>query len=387
MTKSNHFKIFLKLNVHNKIYMENIEPNSQIFDRKVKYCQFRIQEAICLHDDEINRFTNRLNQYKALIHETKEKIDNLSRQIEEESESKQGERKRRQAELNVGIARIKASHHQSLQDLQKKQAEEIELIQQDFENSLNTLKQTSSFQSTKKIQEVESEIQKVQTQIETYKKETAKVEKQSIIIEHSNNEQYDGINLAVIDQLQQIIKTRSEERYKSLRQSREKLATCVETIEGMIRKHTIQVGELQNKLHELDEQYETDFQRLEDDQEYTLRSLKSHLLEAQKRTNRLLNAAKKLDYENQKQLRETIKDLEGMKQKCYTISEDVSGIDEQRMNQLKSLRSELPKLKRYQKKLDEILYDKRAENEELRRDIGKFRHMLRFGVNPGEVIE
>lgn len=387
MTKSNHYKIFLKLNVHNKIYMENIEPNSQIFDRKVKYCQFRIQEAICLHDDEINRFTNRLNQYKALIHETKEKIDNLSRQIEEESESKQGERKRRQAELNVGIARIKASHHQSLQDLQKKQAEEIELIQQDFENSLNTLKQTSSFQSTKKIQEVESEIQKVQTQIETYKKETAKVEKQSIIIEHSNNEQYDGINLAVIDQLQQIIKTRSEERYKSLRQSREKLATCVETIEGMIRKHTIQVGELQNKLHELDEQYETDFQRLEDDQEYTLRSLKSHLLEAQKRTNRLLNAAKKLDYENQKQLRETIKDLEGMKQKCYTISEDVSGIDEQRMNQLKSLRSELPKLKRYQKKLDEILYDKRAENEELRRDIGKFRHMLRFGVNPGEVIE
>ncbi|KAK8876277.1 hypothetical protein M9Y10_006472 [Tritrichomonas musculus] len=367
--------------------MENIEPNSQIFDRKVKYCQFRIQEAICLHDDEINRFTNRLNQYKALIHETKEKIDNLSRQIEEESESKQGERKRRQAELNVGIARIKASHHQSLQDLQKKQAEEIELIQQDFENSLNTLKQTSSFQSTKKIQEVESEIQKVQTQIETYKKETAKVEKQSIIIEHSNNEQYDGINLAVIDQLQQIIKTRSEERYKSLRQSREKLATCVETIEGMIRKHTIQVGELQNKLHELDEQYETDFQRLEDDQEYTLRSLKSHLLEAQKRTNRLLNAAKKLDYENQKQLRETIKDLEGMKQKCYTISEDVSGIDEQRMNQLKSLRSELPKLKRYQKKLDEILDDKRAENEELRRDIGKFRHMLRFGVNPGEVIE
>lgn len=387
MTKSNHYKIFLKLNVHNKIYMENIEPNSQIFDRKVKYCQFRIQEAICLHDDEINRFTNRLNQYKALIHETKEKIDNLSRQIEEESESKQGERKRRQAELNVGIARIKASHHQSLQDLQKKQAEEIELIQQDFENSLNTLKQTSSFQSTKKIQEVESEIQKVQTQIETYKKETAKVEKQSIIIEHSNNEQYDGINLAVIDQLQQIIKTRSEERYKSLRQSREKLATCVETIEGMIRKHTIQVGELQNKLHELDEQYETDFQRLEDDQEYTLRSLKSHLLEAQKRTNRLLNAAKKLDYENQKQLRETIKDLEGMKQKCYTISEDVSGIDEQRMNQLKSLRSELPKLKRYQKKLDEILDDKRAENEELRRDIGKFRHMLRFGVNPGEVIE
>ena len=108
--------------------MENIEPNSQIYDRKVKYCQFRIQEAICLHDDEINRIANRLNQYKALIHETKEKIDNLSRQIEEEKESKQGERKRRQAELNVGIARIKASHHQSLQDLQKQQAEEIEMM-------------------------------------------------------------------------------------------------------------------------------------------------------------------------------------------------------------------------------------------------------------------
>ena len=367
--------------------MENIEPNSQIYDRKVKYCQFRIQEAICLHDDEINRIANRLNQYKALIHETKEKIDNLSRQIEEEKESKQGERKRRQAELNVGIARIKASHHQSLQDLQKQQAEEIEMIQDDFENSLNTLKQTTSFRSSKQIQDIESEIQKVRTQVEAYKSETAKVEQKSIIIENNSNNQYEGMNLAVIDQIQQLIQTRTAERFESLRQSKEKLSRCVETIEDMIRKHTIYVGELQNKLHEIDETYEIEFQRLEEKQEYEMQLLKSHLSEAQKRTNRLLNAAKKLDYENQKQLRETIRDLDGMKQKCYAISEDAIPIDEQKLKQLKDLKSEIPRLKRNQKKLDEILADKRAENEELRRDIGKFKHMIRFGVSFSEMNE
>lgn len=361
--------------------MENLEPNSQLYDRKVKYCQFRIQEAICLHDDEINRFANRLNQYKSLIHEAKEKIDTLTRQIQEEAESKQGERKRRQAELNVGIARIKASHHQSLQDLQKQQAEEIELIQEDFENSLNALKQTSTFRSSKQIQDVEAEIQKVRTQVETYKTETAKVEQKSIIIENNQNDQYEGMNLEVINQLQQLIQTRAAERFESLRQSKEKLSQCVETIEGMIRQHTIQVGELQNKLHELDERYEVDFQRLEEKQQYELQLLKNHLSEAQKRTNRLLNAAKKLDYENQKQLRETIKDLDNMKQKCFTITEDAIGVDEQKLKQLKDLHSEIPRLKRNQKKLDEILSDKRAENEELRRDIGKFRHMIRFGVS------
>ncbi|OHT07551.1 hypothetical protein TRFO_05185 [Tritrichomonas foetus] len=358
--------------------MENRSPNSPLYNRKIKYCQFRIQEAISLRDDEIGRMANRLNQYKSLILEAKEKISDLSLKIQEESESMTGERKRRKAELSVAVARIKAQHHQSIHDIQRHQASEIDSIQQDFEIALKTLKQTTTFRHSNRILDVENEIKKVQAQIDTYRNERTKIIKQTTQVEV--NERIEDINYGVIEQLQQIIQTRTEERFESLHQSKAKLAQCVDTIEDMIRRHTIHVNELQGQLKDMEERYEAEYQKLEEKHGYKTQVLKSHLIESQKRTNRLLHAAKRLDYENQKQLRSTIKELDGMKEKCYQISEDISGIDEQRKQMLLSLRTEIPRLKRGQKKLDEILDDKRRENEALRREIGQCQHVLKYGV-------
>ena len=363
--------------------MENNSPNSPLFDRKVKYVQFRIQEAISLRDDEIDRMGKRLNQYKTLILEAKEKIQSLSLKIKEESEAKLGERKRRNAELNVSVARVKAAHHQSLQDLQRSQANEIEMIQEEFEDALKTLKESSSVRFTNRTAVVDNEISKVKAQIQTYRNEKAKVEKQSLVQTEAETEnQFDRLNLGVIEQLQQLIQQRNNERFESLRQSKVRLAQCVDTIENMSRKHTIQVADLQNQLKELDESYEDSYRRLEDKHSFRLEGLKNHLVEAQKRSNRLLSAARRLDFENQKQLKATIRDLDNMKEKCYSVSEDIKGMDDDRQKLLNELQTDLPRLRRNLQKLDEVLADKRHENESLRRELGQCQHYIRFGVFP-----
>ena len=219
--------------------MENSNPNNQLYDRKVKYCQFRLQQAIVLRDDEITRISERLNQTKALIFEANEKIDTLNQKINQEILSKQGESRIRTADFNATLARIKTNHHQALQDLQKQQAQEIELIQNDFNNSLSILKQTAKMRNSKQLEDIDTEILKVTKLIQSYKEETETVKQKSVIVQNEPTVSLENFNFGVIDQLQQVIKNRSDERFQNLRQSKEKLAQCVETLESMMRNHTM----------------------------------------------------------------------------------------------------------------------------------------------------
>ena len=118
--------------------MEDVVPNN-IYDRQVRAFQFKIQQSLNLHDDEIERLSTHLEKVQARILQAKEKIENLDREITEAVESKTGRMKRGRATAYANIARIKVSYNHHIQELQNQQREEIEGLQHDFEAEMERL--------------------------------------------------------------------------------------------------------------------------------------------------------------------------------------------------------------------------------------------------------
>lgn len=347
-----------------------------VLDRQMQYCHFRIQQAINLHDDELERLERRLNLCKSKILETGEQIQQLDRQIIEAREKRDGELKRRKAGYNVMISRMKATHHQVVQELQELQTQEIDKLQHDFEMTLGELSSSSSQIIQGDLKKINKEIMNLQATIDEIKQRIEESQQQSQV-EEVSDEQCTSINFGIIEELQHIAQVRNEERFSNLQQSKSKLAQCVNAIDELTRNHDIEVENLQKLIKKADKRYESTIHRIEDEEHYKMANLKGHLLEAEKRAKTLQNAASKLESDNQKQLQQTMSELDSMKRNSIVEVFDDEP-DEKQIKAYESAKSMLAQLSKEMTEKDDQLVEKRKRNEALKREIGRIKHEIRF---------
>ncbi|KAK8888712.1 hypothetical protein M9Y10_033446 [Tritrichomonas musculus] len=364
----------------------NVESSRKsYFDRQIQSFQFKIQQKLTLWDEEIERLSNRLNMTKSQIHYEKQRIEQLDREISNAIEYKDGEARQKTASFNAIIARAKANYHAQLQSMQTQHMEEITQLQNDFEMQLKRFPKMNDTNASSSIKSVEDEIEKYKQKIDSYKTQTIKIQQENAKYEAELSNGPDGtidgeslaIDFAPIEKLQNTIQQRQEERFANLKQSKEKLAQCIDILETMTKDHTRNVNEKQQKIHEIEEDYNRKLGNIEEKHQTCMKGLKIQLLEAEKRTRALLRAAKHLGSTNQKQMLETIHELDVMKEKTLEIT-DNEVLEGDEKSQRQQLKKEINKLKRVLKHRDDDLLQLQEDNQELKREIWRLRHEIKY---------
>ncbi|OHS99441.1 hypothetical protein TRFO_08367 [Tritrichomonas foetus] len=357
------------------------KPNNPVLNRQIQAFQFKIQQSLTLLDEEIERLANRLTIIKSSIFESRQQIETLSQKIEDTKESNKSESRKRRAEFDILISRKKASHHSQLQSLQNSFLQEIANLQIDFESQLQKYPNgKSSNRFTSSLAQIDEEIEKTKIKIETYRTKTVELRKENETLQNSGNIE-NVIDLAPIEHLQKTIEQRQKERYDNLILSREKLQQCVEMLENMVSLHSQEVNEKQIEFKTIEEKYNNELNKLHEKQEMKVLLLNGHLKEAEKRTKSLSKAAHHLEVTNQKQMRETVCDLDKIKQKSFENPDDLLPEKNDR-DVLIALRKEVHGMKREMKQKEFLLENAQNENFELKREIWRLKHELKFSNSP-----
>jgi hypothetical protein len=359
--------------------MEEDEQSTpqNILDRQTQAFQFRIQENLMLHDDEIERLANHLNNTKSKILEAKVRVIELGREIRDVLEFKSGDERRREATVNAAIAKFRAVHHQHLQQLQAEQTDEIEAEQRTFESQMNDISSYSRNKLQDTAAAVDQEIFKLRAEVQAYRDSAEKIQEQEETVTVDMAENLQNIDHGVIDELQNIVNQRNQERFQNLQQSREKLSRCVETLDQMVRSHTIAVEDRRRTLREIEQKYEASLAKIDERHKPRMARLTDALRDVQARTRILARAAHHLEHSNQKQLKETLTDLDSMKRRTLmTTDQPLTNAED--LTKVEAQKKHLMKIKRGIMMRDDALKRVRQENESLKKDVWRIRHELRF---------
>jgi myosin heavy subunit len=358
--------------------MNEIETTPEsVLDRQAQTIQFRVQQHLSLYDEEIERLVAILNSLKTKILESKQALHEIDRQILEIHESKSAEMRRKEVTVHTSLAKVKARHHHSLQQLQTIQTAEIEIEQAQFESEMERINDSKNAKLAESISELDTELIKHRKQLETYQESAFQIREHEETVLSDMEDHVETVDSTVIDELQQIVQQRNTERYQNLQQSKEKLSQCIETLDDMTRVHTLAVNDRRIALKEIEQKYETELLNLEERHRVTNVRLNGTLYDVQQRTKILLKAAHHLERSNQKQLNETMKELELMKNRTIARTdrpllrpEDVVKVQKQK--------KVLEKLSKGRAGKDDNLIQIRGTNHDLKSEIWRMRHELRF---------
>jgi chromosome segregation ATPase len=152
------------------------------------------------------------------------------------------------------------------------------------------------------------------------------------------------------------------------------LAAVLETLDTMVRSHAVAAAERWRQLRDLDREYEMALANVEASREPQLLTLRGRLEDARRRARKMMRAAHHLGHTNQRQLRATVRDLESMK----TSAEQGKIERQEDWIELNALKSQLAAKRKQLAQKEGKLVEVRQTNQELKAQVWRMRHELRF---------
>lgn len=349
-------------------------------ERQINLFQFKLQQALDLRDEEIDRLEETLDNYKIHIMELKRRIVETDQRIDFAKEQRFYDDNKINTELESSIANMEAHHHEFIQDLHNAQNEEIEELQTGFALLLAQSSQQCEKKLQKKINRINDEINETKDEIRSIRNSidiidnTTEEEVSDEILEQIENQNQ------IISKLTHTIEVKNQERLEGLKTSKEKLQTCLQAIDQMDKEHIEEIQDLKEDIYEIDKSYKSQVNKLKQRQQDDLIKLKIELKSSQDSNRKLLHAVKKMQENHSRQLRENKYELETMKMRYSApvfrnenvfMNSDESKEIQEIKSKFRSKRTEVINKER-------TLEQARSENEELKRHLGKLRHNIRF---------
>lgn len=391
---------------------------SKPFERTIQGFQFKIQQAIAIRDEEINRLSETLVTYKSKIVQAKEEIERIEHDIEIAKYTKESLYRCNQASYERKIALKKAQHNELIQSIQKEQAEEIDEMQRQFSETLHDLENHENSSYADQFEMIERKKESTLKLINQY---------QSTIHQFQNNpnpndmSMDDSFNAETIEkkekrirELQNIIKQRNEERLQSLLDSKSKLQECMRIIEEMDKEQEEETSKMKKKIDEIEKNYHEQLDEMVDNQKAIRVVQKQKLEQATRQYNSLRKALSKLKSGHQQQLKQTLHEMSQIKAKFtqsaplvfnYQNTQSVVGkyqnahgysanstppasptsinnaINKDYDNEFDSIQKNRIKLrdsKRLIRQKEEDLSKARQENLSLKQEIGRLKHNIKY---------
>lgn len=348
--------------------------SSSAFNRKLQALQFQIQEKITSSDDEISRLTQRLVNLKILISEAQAHLENINHSIIQAKTSHDGTILKKCATLNAKMSLIKAQYYKEIQKLKQKQAQELENIHDSFSSSLESINQKSN-------NLISSQLSQISEQISLTKKDLSKTKLhlQNVMnyteIEKDEDPKSENNNPQV-QELQTTIKLCQQERIENLREARDHLSEVVDQLNQNEQEYSLQIKKLEDQITELDKKYQSTIISLNNDQSLEINVLKKTLNDIENKSETLDRTLEKLDKSRRHEITQVKNDLNQIKKQSKSSSLSISPSDES--SQLEELQNQRQAIINSIKTKEIRLEKERKKNDELKRDIAKIRHQIKY---------
>lgn len=270
--------------------MKKLQP----LDRKIETFRFKIQQTLNLEDEKIQRLVDTLNEYKVLIAEQNEKLQRLDNKIINTKEEINSMKRQIRSEFEARLSLISAQHHQIIQNIQERQNEEMNSLQESFQYKLERFTKFSNDQIVEQQESIQNEINKTKNELGELRHRLYEIEDENESINTSYVEQCLDIHHGVINEMQNIVKERNEERKQNLVSSRNKLKECLDMIDEQEKEHQATVSDLRTRLNDIDENYEIASASLSRSHQEMMKKLKSLLAEANQRNQQMQSTVRRL---------------------------------------------------------------------------------------------
>ena len=351
--------------------------SSPALDRQIQEFQFKIQQKIKLQDQEINRLSEHLVNLKSKIIENQKKSSKLDDQIEQAQEERESQIQKRNIMRKSEKSRINVLHFQQIQQLQQQQAAEVEQLQKEFQECLDKVGAQSKEKSSEESAAIENELENSRDLLNSLKEALEEAKTQREDCSSTTFEQVGEVDQGVIDELRETLSIRNQDRMRNLQRSKEKLQQCIGLIEDLDRKQEIAVQQRRQKKRDYDKNYEETVMSLNQEREAQRADEQARLREAAIRNKKLQRANKRLEMDHMSNLRQTALEVENVRSAGgIHLNGDISdGTNKDRARLVDALSARKKALKQADKKLFAV----REENDDLKSEIGRLKHIIRFG--------
>ncbi|EAX95629.1 hypothetical protein TVAG_047270 [Trichomonas vaginalis G3] len=351
-------------------------------ERQVKNIQFRIQQKISIADDEIERFSEVLTQYKSEIVRKEKELERIQGKIDSLTQIKDGEKRRMQVDHQMRLSQMTLNHQLFIQKLREEQENEINRIQDEFGTKLENISNLIDGRLERSYKSVEKEIEMLRNTIDVNAATLSRTNRKKDNLDIETKDHCNTINNGVILQLRSYAQKCNNERANNLLMSRAKLQECVAQIEDMEKEHITALNDRKNALEHIDKQYEKELASLAQQHNHKILMLSGHLTETQKRMQILRKAAHNLEQSNEQQLHETMKEIDMMPSPVQNDQDyEILGEEQKNGEELEKKRSIL---KMELRKKEELLDEVRNENSKIRKDIAAVSHQVRMGARKAQ---
>lgn len=346
-------------------------------DRQIQEFQFRIQQKLKLQDEEINRLADHLVNIKSKIIETQKNCAKVNDQIEQVKEYHAALAEKRKIDFESRLSQIHVNHLQDVQQLQEFQAAQIAELQKEFQECLDKVGIQSKEKSSEENAAIENELDNVRTLLQSLQEALEEAKSQREDASSGTFDQVADVDQGVIEELRETLVIRTEDRMRNLKSSKAKLQQCINLIEDLDRKHELTVLQKRQKLSECQRVYEETKQQLTEERNMQRADEQERLREVNLRNKRLQRLKKRREADHSSNLRQTaleadlVRGAGGIKLNAF-VPDNAFG-ERERLNQA------LENRKKALKQKEKLLFEAREENDNLKSEIGRLKHIIRFG--------
>ena len=339
----------------------------------------KLEQNLMVADMQIGQLKDYQTNLQAEILELKDKLYRFNNQIEQEKELRKGRKQRRRLKHEAQMANLKSEFQSQISNLQQQQVHEIEALQKDFEESLEKIQKDDKTQIEKLEKMYNQQISVLEKSLErTGNSLTQSFDSDDL--EKSVEEETNAIMEKRIDELQQQIKEKQEERAKNLQLSKEKLSNCVQKIEEDENEHKEKLLDLKEKLDKNEENFQEKVKELKDEYQKTIPKLKNFLKEKQIRYRKVKKQVHDSRETHGQELMTLMKETDRVKSELlyYQRTSTFNSIaattrNDNDLKQSIEINTQLGELQRQIKEKENQLIAEQNLNSELKKNIARLR--------------
>lgn len=372
---------------------------SSVFEKRLDRLQNKIQVKINLANDEIDRLKSDYAIIQGEIIEVMDLLNKLKNNMTQVKHLKSGMNIRKQVSIDTMVSKMKSDYTLRLQELEMSHSQQINILNQDYENSMKEIERHSDIIFEEQVEPLNKQIEQMKEDLKKMKYEyqaISSINNQSLSQSSLNSAMDDEFRSSHDEEVQKIrslekkIHATNQERLNSILQGKERLQQCVETIDEMEKNHSTEMDNYKTKLDALDNMYQDKIRLATEKHHRTIETLTKKLNQYNDKINSIQSTIQKVQDHHKLQIDRAIAEGDSLSsqisEKAKQYSASFSGLNlnisiqkseisnSNDYSQVRDAMDRLSQLKEKLEKCENELFRERTENESMKREIARLKH-------------
>lgn len=357
---------------------------SNLYNRKLEQFQAKLQQNLDLADEEIDRLTQYLQFVKLEIIDTSDQIHRYETQYIQNKQEKSGFQLKMISKKNASLAKMEAEHQNSVVELRKDHIKKMNSLREDFDKSMTDINSQGENVNDKELQQYDLEIKRLEAKINRTSTRISGISSENVdddgdqTSDQLNDEEATYLKHSLDLQKQKIkylqgnIKQRDSERLEALQEAKDQLNHAVSTLENLEAQYLAKMNNYKESLENMDKQYHKNISNLEKGQQKTIIQVKKKLVKYNQRISELRKNIKKTEESQQRKISEMTEKRNNFIAQYTQIANKT--IEMPNTEETHEVERQLDNLKVLLTQKETELDSARAENQNLKREIGRINH-------------